>query len=170
MAEVIDPFGAQAAAAPEEAQQQTPPSDPWQPAPVTPAPVVVGSGEGKVVLTFKRGGLFSDPWVVVHADSLDEALKFVTEDGVKLLDLFTRVSRAADSFHGEGEWLPAPAQRQAAPAAALGAPAGAPAAPGPDWVYKTGITKSGRNAGKQWHGWMPPQGSDDSVKPVFFDL
>lgn len=170
MAEVIDPFGAAPAPAPEEAQQVTPPSDPWQTTPAAPAPVVLGSGEGKVVLTFKRGANFSDPWVVVHADSLDEALKFVTEDGAKLADLFTRVSRAANTFHGEGGSSPAPVQRQAAPAAAMDAPAGAPASPGPGWQYKTGITKSGKNQGKQWHAWMPPQHLKDSADPMWFDL
>lgn len=168
-APVIDPFGA-APAAPEPAPvaaPEAPPSDPWA-SPVTNVkPTVVEGADGKVVLTFKGGTGFDAPWVVIHAASLDDALSYVTEGGAKLADLFTRVQRAATAFNG-GSAAPSSSPRQAAPQAAQGPPAGAPAAPGPDWVYKNGITKSGKNQGKMWHGWMPPRGSSES--PVFFDV
>jgi hypothetical protein len=128
----------------------------------------VQGADGKVVLTFKGGTSFSDPWVVVHAANLDEALAYVTENGAKLLDLFTRVKRASTSFNGGAgsadQSQGAPAQRQEAPASALQPPPGSPAAPGPGWLYKTGAKN-----GRVWHGWFPPYAQKDSLKPEFFD-
>jgi hypothetical protein len=173
----VNPFGgaAQAAppAAPAEEAQQTTPTDPWQPPVVNtapPAPVVV-SGEGKIVMTFKEGTGFEATWNVVHADSVADAKAILADPEFK--ELLTWQKDAAAFFRGgpvaSGGSAPA-ARRQAPPAGATQPPAGAPAAPGPDWVYKTGIAKSGRNAGKQWHAWMPPQHLKDSEDPLWFDL
>jgi hypothetical protein len=172
MTAAIDPFGPQAQQAPaEEAQQPTPPSDPWSPPPAAaPAPTVVQGADGKVVLTFKGGTAFSDPWVVVHAGSLDEALSYLDPvNGPKMAELFERVRRASNLFLGSGGGAPAPSTNGSAPAAAPAAanqpPAGAPASPGAGWTYKTG-SKNGR----VWHGWFPPYAQKDSLKPVFFDV
>lgn len=168
-AAVPDPFGAQAAQAapaPEEAQQQTPPSDPWQsaPAPVAPPHTIVQGADGKVVLTFKGGGGFEAPWVVVHASNLDEALSYVTENGAKLLDLFNRVQTAATAFRG-GAPLAAPsAPRQSAPAAAAGPPPGSPAMPA-GYTYVTKVKN-----GRPWHGYFPSDAQKAAgEQAIFFD-
>jgi hypothetical protein len=168
----VNPFGgAPATPAPaEEAQQQTP-TDPWQPTTPPPAPapsVVAVSGEGKIVMTFKEGTGFDSTWNVVHADSVADAKQILADPEFK--ELLTWQKDAAAFFRGGPASAGGPAPRQAAPAAATSAPAGAPAPPGPDWVYKTGIAKGGRNAGKQWHAWMPPQHLKDTAEPAWFDL
>jgi hypothetical protein len=123
----------------------------------------VGPSEGKVVLTFKGGTSFDAPWIVIHAASLQDAYNQVTHDNaVKLSDLMDRVQVAGQYFAGKGKSSAPAQQRQAAPAGAQSAPAGAPPAPGPDWTFKSGVSKQG----KPWKGWMPPRGSDE--RPLFF--
>lgn len=167
----IDPFGSAPAAPAEDVQVSTGvTNDPWATpppaAPAAPAPVVVGDGDGKVVMTFKEGTGFDSTWLVVHATSVADAKATLQDPEFKeLMDL---QKFGATYFRGGAAPAAGGAPRQAAPQGASGPPAGAPAAPGPGWVYKNGITKSGRNQGKMWHGWMPPQGSDE--KPVFFDV
>lgn len=173
----VNPFGGAAQAATqapaEEAQQQTTPSDPWQAPVVNTAPVSAPS-EGKVVMTFKEGDGFAATWNVVHANSVAEAKAILADPEFK--ELLGWQKDAATFFRGGpvggsgGGGNRSSAPRQQAPAGAASPPAGAPAAPGPDWVYKTGIAKSGRNAGKQWHAWMPPQHLKDSEDPLWFDL
>lgn len=166
---VPDPFGGQAAqAAPEEAQQQTPPSDPWQSAPAAPtapAPVVVARGEGKIVMTFKEGTGFESTWNVVHADSVADARAILVDPAFK--ELLELQRHGAAFFRGgsavSSGGAPA-AQRESAPSGALQPPPGSPASPGPGWGYKTG-SKNGR----VWHGWFPPYAQKDSLKPEFFD-
>jgi hypothetical protein len=171
----VNPFGGATQAAPapaEEAQQQTP-TDPWSPPTVNTAPPAVVSSEGKIVMTFKEGEGFSATWNVVHADSVADAKAILADPEFK--ELLQWQKDAATFFRGGaapsgGGNRGGGSQRQSAPAGAAQPPAGAPAAPGPDWVYKTGIAKSGRNAGKQWHAWMPPQHLKDSEDPLWFDL
>jgi hypothetical protein len=122
---------------------------------------------GKVVLTFKGGSGFDAPWIVIHAEDLDDALEHVTTRGNTLIAIMERVQLAGKHFSGLAPAKPAgqPAA-SAAPAAAQTAPPGAPAAPGPDWEFKTGFAKA---SGKPWKGWFPPRGADASLKPVFFN-
>lgn len=163
----IDPFGAAPAApAPEEAQQTTPPSDPWQPVTTIPAPTVVQGSDGKVVLTFKGGTGFEQPWVVIHANSLEEAQVFVGEKGPVLLDLFQRVQVAAALFRGGATGAAGvnTAPSQPAPAVATAGPKNKPAQPGPGWVHREGVKN-----GRAWAGWLPPMDQKDSVKAQFYD-
>ncbi|AWY03866.1 hypothetical protein SEA_NEDARYA_49 [Gordonia phage Nedarya] len=85
------------------------------------------SSDGKVVLTFKGGAGFEAPWVVIHADGLDEASSFVNEDAGKLAELMTRVQKAAQHFAGQAPAKPAGGgggSRGGAPQAAQEAPGG----------------------------------------------
>lgn len=168
---LLDPFGAP----PEEPQtapqhQPTPAPAPapaanvWDApaAPAAPAVVAVGSSDGKVVLTFKGGAGYSDPWIVVHANDIDEALRYVTEDAPKMISLMDRVQRAAQHFASQGVSAPAaPATQTASAPQPSAAPQGAtqpphwfPPAPAPGWVYKTGFKKDGSGT---WNAWAPPQ-------------
>jgi hypothetical protein len=157
-----DPF----AAAPLDAELEVVTGDPWlEPTPAPVATPKVATGEGKVVLTFKGGTGFDAPWIVIHAADLADAYSQVSGDSAVLLsDLMERVQTAGQHFSSQGKSGAAP--RQAPPAEAASAPPGSPAAPGPDWTFRSGITKSGPKAGQPWKGWMPPRGSDE--KPIFF--
>jgi hypothetical protein len=175
----VNPFGgAPATPAPaEEAQQQTPPTDPWQPTlPATsPPPVVAVSGEGKIVMTFKEGTGFESTWNVVHADSVADAKAILADPEFK--DLLEWQKDAAAFFRGgpvsQGS---APrgggGQRQAPPTAAKQPPAGAPTDPwNGEGRYSNGITKSGRNKGNVWHAWFPPDHlKEQGVEPLWFDV
>lgn len=52
--------------------------------------------EGKVVITLKAGREFSDPWVVFHGDSVDEAGQLLGE--FRQRGLFGNVKAAAQEF------------------------------------------------------------------------
>jgi hypothetical protein len=113
-----DPFASapadEAQAAPEPEQAPEPPADP-EPAPapakkaaakktnplVTPV-VNVGSTGGKVTMTFKGGSGFDAPWIVIHADDLDDALTQVSEGGKTLAAVMERVQKAGQHFVGLG--------------------------------------------------------------------
>lgn len=173
-----DPFAN--APAPDEAQAPAfnpPPAEEPAPAPAKKAPakkaatvtVTNNTPDGKHVVTLKGGSGFDAPWYVIHASGLDELEELFGQDAGRLASLFERIQKAGSHFAGLGVFNGGPPkahERAAAPAAAQQPPANTPAAPGPDWVYKSGITKSGPKAGQPWQGWMPPRGSD--AKPIFF--
>lgn len=110
--------------------------------------------ESKITVTLKGGAGFDAPWVVVHADDLQEAHEVLTDP---LLDLVQGAAqKAAESFRGLNTAAPA-----AAPARP-GAPTPPPGAPGPDWTYKEGVGKTG----KPWKAWMPPR-DQPGLSPVW---
>jgi hypothetical protein len=116
------------------------------------------TSEGKLTLTLKGGAGFDSPWIVIHAADVDDALDQVSGDNAsKLAKLMDETRKAANHFAGSAPAKAAAAGRPA-PQAAGEAPAGTPEAPGPDWVYKTGVGKTG----KTWKAWMPPRGSSES--------
>ncbi|BBC53845.1 hypotheical protein [Mycobacterium phage PP] len=189
-----DPFNS--APAQDEAQTETPQQDATFDAPPPEAPKkapakkastamdallaapkvtnVVQASEGKVVLTFKGGSGFEAPWIVIHANDLDDALQQVSETE-KLKELMERTQSGARYFAGLGPAKLAGqpvgggqrggngGQRRGAPQQAKQPPAYAPAPPGDDWVYKSGTSARG-----PWEGWFPPYEQKDQHKPVFF--
>lgn len=160
-----------------DAPADEPQGDPWGPPPeeapkkapakkaTVKSPKVASDSEGKVVVTLKGGSGFDAPWIVIHAADLADAEdQFTGENAVVLASLMERAQLAAKKFTALApEKAHAAAPRAAAPAEAQGPPAGAPPAPGPDWTFKSGVSKA---TGKPWKGWMPPRGSDE--RPVFF--
>lgn len=114
-----------------------------------PAPA---DSDGKVVLTFKGGRDFDAPWIVIHANGLQEAHDFVVGDNASLLaTVMERVKVASRHFAGQ----PAAAQPQAAGGgqAPSRAPQGAQEAPGGEkrfcehgeMVFKSGVSKAGNS-------------------------
>lgn len=61
------------------------------------AKVQTVSAESKIVVTIKGGRDFDEPWIVVHADDLDDALKQTT-DKAKLGDLMKAAQEASKAF------------------------------------------------------------------------
>lgn len=59
--------------------------------------VVNVSAESKIVVTLKGGSGYDEPWVVIHADDLDDALAQTTERA-KLGDLMKAAQEASKAF------------------------------------------------------------------------
>lgn len=155
---VYDPF---APKAPEP--EPAPAAEPEAAAPAAaPRPA---SSDSKIVVTLKGGPGFEAPWIVVHADTVSDAIDTL---GADLATLMERTQKAAAHFRGGGDSAPAaaaPAARAGAPAGYNSPPASAPPKPFDDFVYKSGISKKN---GKTWHAWMPPQ-QGDAREPLFFN-
>lgn len=103
----------------------------------------VGSGEGKIVSTYKEGAGYDASWTVVHAESVDDW--FGIHEHPRFKELLDRQKKVAGYFRDK----PAVAT-QAAPA--YGAPPqGATQAPGGEkrfcshgeMVFKSGVSKAG---------------------------
>ncbi|SIE28054.1 hypothetical protein [Mycobacteroides abscessus] len=129
-------------------------------------------GEGKLVTTLKGGASFTDPWIVLHAESLEETEEFFSKGNApRLASLMERVQNAGKHFVslGGGSTPTAPA----APAEPRSnAPIPAQSAPGGEtrhcqhgkMVYRTG-----RGAKGVWKGFFCPTPKDtpDQCSPEF---
>ncbi|AVR76628.1 hypothetical protein SEA_COOG_42 [Mycobacterium phage Coog] len=152
--------------APPPAQEGSPwdttPPEAQKPA-APPVQVINKSDEGKVVLTFKEAAGFDASWIVIHANSVQEA-NDILDDHVALQALMTKTKKVAEFYRGG-----APSSggnggggggggRKGRPAAAKQPPPGTPPAPDSSYEYRSG-TKNGRF----WHGWFPPENSGKGV-------
>lgn len=133
-------------------------------APVTPTvttqkekPVTQENTNAKIVTTLKGGSGFDAPWIVVHADNVEEAVAILRGGATE--ELLKATKEVSDKFNG-GQ---APAQQRQAPRT-QGMPAGADVPrpsdpPMPEgWTYKTGVNKNG----KAYRAYFPPRGSQES--------
>ncbi|ATL70746.1 hypothetical protein [Nocardia terpenica] len=138
-----------------------PPTEPVQDAPAATAdrPAAAMSSDGKVVVTLKGGADFEDPWIVIHADDVDDAVRQLNGRLAKLMEL---AQKAAAKFRElGGKSGRASGQQQAQRPARKRPPDGAPEQPD-GWEYRTGVSK----AGKTWQGYFPPRGVHDD--PIWF--
>ena len=118
--------------------------------------LVVEQGDLEVSVTLKGGRDFDAPWVVVRAQSTAAALAALDEQMQDLLKATAKYGKAFAQLGSENK----PASKGARPA------------PGPQEhpggreefcshgkrVYKTGVAKSGKNAGKTWEAFDCPEG------------
>lgn len=156
----VDPF-AQAA---DEAQAEAPKTEGK---PTAPAPEVGTTSDGRVTLTFKSGGGFADPWIVIYASSVQDAYDQISGDNaVLLIELMKETAKAA-KFFATQSISPAQAPRGGGNAGGGNSGGGNEPQPKPGdpekpkgWSYKTGSKN-----GKTWRAYFPPQGSDD--KPIW---
>lgn len=176
---MTDPFASAPAPAQEpapvqqdEAQQPTQPS-PWDAPPpeaakpAAPARPAFADAEGKIVTTFKGGREYDQPWVVIHANSVEESDALLDQ---AFADYLAKVKRVASFFNGGGS-APAPSgggqpqqqNRQAPPQGANQPPSWAPPKPFDDFVY---VTKVSAKTGRPWHAWMAPEKNDP--RPALF--
>lgn len=147
----------------EEAQLNTPAVT------VTKAPPT-GESDGKVVLTFKGGRDFDAPWIVIHANGLQEAHDFVVGDNASLLaTVMDRVKVASSHFAGKQD---PPAQGGGAPPSR--APQAAQQAPNGEtrfcehgeMVFKSGVAKG---SGKPYRLFSCPAPRDQQCKAQFLN-
>lgn len=122
----------------------------------------LGGDDNKVVVTLKGGASFSDPWIVIHANSVEEA---DAQMDAKLAALMEKTHRVAKKFVEVGGGT-APA----APAQTSSAPAGAQSAPNNETRQcKHGAMtyKTGSKGGRTWKAFMcpTPKGAPDQCDP-----
>lgn len=157
---MIDPFeGLEAAPNNASAQTETPATEKKETT-VANTP----ESQSKIVSTLKGGAGFEAPWIVVHSDSAQEALDTLNDPAMK--ELMEQVKKA-------GKYFSTGAAPASAPTRGGGQPAGATQAPNniepPEgYVYKTGITKSGKNAGKPWYAFMGAN-REDNLDPIWLN-
>lgn len=123
-------------------------------------------------LTFKGGVGFDSPWIVNHVATLEEAAEFLGIDVADYPDrkdllkaVFAATWNAATFFQAQAPEKPAAAPKAAAQGNGGGnsAPARQQAPGGEgrqcvhgDMVFRSGVTQSGKNAGKTWKAFMCP--------------
>lgn len=115
--------------------------------------------ESKIVVTLKGGKGYEAPWIVVHADTADDAKNQLKSAEMKeLIEVTKDVSTA---FNG-GESAPAQQTRPLQ----QGQPSGSATTPTPPegYVYKTGIGKNGR----PWYAFMGANRSDN-LDPIWLN-
>ena len=104
----------------------------------------VGSGEGKIVSTYKEGAGYDASWTVVHAANIDDW--FAIHEDPRFPDLLTKQKKVAAYFRDKPS---APAQQQSQPNPSY-APQQSQEAPGGEkrycthgeMVFKTGVAKA----------------------------
>lgn len=82
-------------------------------------------GRDKVVVTLKGGAGYAAPWIVIHADGVEDALSYFNEQGSDLKTLMERVQAAAAKFSGEAtSSAPSPERKSGPPPSAKKHPGG----------------------------------------------
>lgn len=116
----------------------------------------------KITSTYKGGSGFDAPWIVIHSDTLEDALEQAKNPVLK--ELMEATQAGGKHFASMGNSAPAAGgnARSGQPQGSQTPPAGAPDCP-PGWSYKEGVSK----AGKAYKGFFPPRG--DESKPLFFN-
>lgn len=129
------------------------------------------SDTAKIVLTFKQGTGFDAPWVVIHADTVDEASSLLQE--VRTKGVFPGVRSAAAEFQAitptEGEAVTTITNAfPGSTVTSAPAPATAPASVDPrcpdcggSMTYKSGSGKNGPYQG--WFCNTKPRGANGHV-------
>lgn len=110
-------------------------------------PAVQTDSDGKVVITFKGGRDFDAPWIVFHANGLQEAHDFVVDNVSMLATVMQKTQEAAKYFAGKAAGKD-PAAEAAQPQRS--APQGSQEAPGGEkrfcdhgeMVFRTGVAKA----------------------------
>lgn len=128
----------------DEAQVVEEPQVPAEIKPVVIKSPAVGSGEGKIVSTYKEGAGYDASWTVVHAANVDDW--FEIHDNPRFKELLDKQKKVAAYFRAGN----APAAAAAAAPQGGGAPAGAQQAPGGEkrfcehgeMVFKSGVSKT----------------------------
>lgn len=100
--------------------------------------------QSKIVTTLKGGAGFDAPWIVIHSDSVGEALEVLNNENIG--DLMDAAQKAAAKFNNG---KPAPSRGGGKPAGATQAPNGQE--PPEGYVFKSGVGKNGR----AWKAFMP---------------
>lgn len=155
-----DPFADEADEAQNAPAATNTNAGPWEEKPVTNAPTVVPSADGKLVVTLKGGTGFDAPWIVIHAADAADALTQLEDK--ELGKLIERTKVVAGFFAGGncGSAPAAPRQSGGGGQAQRGRPATAGSSPDGEKrfcehgerVFKSGVSK----AGKTWQAYDCP--------------
>lgn len=113
--------------------------------------------EGKIVVTLKGGKGYEAPWIVIHANDVQDANAQLNDEG--LADLIKQTKKVAEFFNG-GANTQAESGPKGQPQAATQAPNGQE--PPEGYVFKSGVGKNGR----AWKAFMPADRNSD-LKPIW---
>ena len=146
-----DPFATETAA--EETQQDTPETKPETKKKTTSTKkkkketaTVAENTDGKIVVTLKGGKGYEAPWIVIHANDVNEANEQLNDEN--LADLIKQTKKVAEFFNG-GANTQAAKGPKGQPQAATQAPSGQQ--PPEGYEFRSGVSKKG----KPWKAFMP---------------
>ena len=130
--------------------------------------------EGKIVTTFKAGGGYDAPWIVVHAESVEESIGIMRSPQIS--ELMSLVQQGAKQFAEGWEGAPAKPRYQGGGSSAprqQGKPEAATQAPNGETKqcdHGEMVFRSGRSAKGPWQGFfcpLPKEQKDQQCKPQF---
>lgn len=116
---------------------------------------VAENNDGKIVVTLKGGKGYEAPWIVVHANTVEEANEQLNDAG--LADLIKQTKKVAEFFNGGPQANNGPSGQ---PQAATQAPGGQE--PPEGYVFKSGVGKNGR----PWKAFMPAD-RNSGLEPIW---
>lgn len=106
------------------------------------------NSQDKVVVTLKGGSGYDAPWIVIHADTVEQATDILNDEAAK--ELIDQTKKVAGYFSaGSGKQSSGGKQYKGKPAGAAQAPNGQ--TPPEGYVFKSGISQKG----KPWKAFMP---------------
>ena len=115
--------------------------------------------EGKVVVTLKGGKGYEAPWIVIHADSIEDAN--IQVNNSNLADLIEQTKKVSNFFNG-GASTQATNGPKGQPQGATQAPGGA--TPPEGYVFRSGVGKNGR----PWQAFMP-EDRNSNLEVIWLD-
>lgn len=157
-----DPFATEATTA-DEAQQETPETKPEPKKKSTSTKkkketaTVAENTEGKIVVTLKGGKGYEAPWIVIHANDVQEANDHLNDEN--LAELIKQTKKVAEFFNGGANTQAANAPK-GQPQASTQAPNGQQ--PPEGYVFKSGVGKNGR----AWKAFMPAD-RNSGLEPIW---
>lgn len=150
-------------------KKEAPEVDPWEDATEGNAPVLHTEDPNRdfLTVTLKAGGGYDTPWLVFHANSVEEALASLKHDDLdELMDLTARKAKEfAKAFGGPqsaskpsagGSW----GNKKPAPKQAVSEPD----EEGPECDHGVRNWVTGRSAKGPWFAWMCPAEKNDRTK------
>lgn len=153
-----DPFATETAV--DEAQQPTPETKPETKKKTTKkkeTATVAENTEGKIVVTLKGGKGYEAPWIVIHANDVNEANEHLNDEN--LAELIKQTKKVSEFFNG-GANTQAASGPKGQPQAATQAPNGQ--TPPDGYEFRSGVSK----AGKPWKAFMPID-RNSGLKPIW---
>lgn len=109
--------------------------------------MTTADSQDKIVVTLKGGSGYDAPWIVIHADTVEQATEILKDEAAK--ELIDQTKKVAGYFSAGSGKSSGGKQYKGKPAGASQAPNGQ--TPPEGYVFKSGISQKG----KPWKAFMP---------------
>lgn len=109
--------------------------------------MTTADSQDKIVVTLKGGSGYDAPWIVIHADTVEQATDILKDEAAK--DLIDQTKKVAGYFSAGSGKSSGGKQSKGKPYAASQAPNGQ--TPPEGYVFKSGVSQKG----KPWQAFMP---------------